>query len=98
MYYTVTENGDPVPIGLIPGISRDFAVAWQREAIVAETELSDRGLIDLFLFEMETETFTRLTRDGSNINPEWSPDDNYVYFDRKVGDDPWMIAQRRTDG
>ncbi len=77
--------------------TQDIAVAKHRQAIIAEAQFPDSDGYDLVLFDLGSRVPTRLTRSGDNRNPWWSQDDEYVYFDRRVGDAPEFIARRRVD-
>ncbi len=42
-------------------------------------ELSEGGVLDVWVYDLREETLTRMTFDGANY-PEWTPDDKYVSF------------------
>jgi serine/threonine-protein kinase len=55
------------------------------------------GVSNIFIYNVARNTFTRLTNEGSNYRPEWSPDGRYVIFvsdkDNKAG-----IWRQAADG
>jgi serine/threonine-protein kinase len=57
------------------------------------------GSQDIWIKDLDAGPFAKLTFEGTNVRPEWSPDGRYVYYHRQgstVGDgDVW---RRRSDG
>ena len=91
-------DGQVVETPSVPGQRGEIATAWSRRATVV-TSVVGENRRDLYVVDLESGTQTRLTRDGDNIAPSWSADDEYVYFGRSPSpDEPSHIARRRIDG
>ncbi len=56
-----------------------------------------RGGSDIWVYDLPAQTFTRLTTDGGNGVPEWSPDGARILF-RSTGDDKITIVWMPADG
>jgi serine/threonine-protein kinase len=53
-----------------------FSPDGQRVAITVFTA----NATDIWIYDIRRNTFTRLTTEGANVRPEWSPDGRYVVF------------------
>lgn len=96
--YLVDEAGTTTRLGSVPGVSNDFATANNRRAVVLESRDQGDTRRDLYLYDIDVGTTTRLTRSGHNENPDWSPDGEYIYFDTADDQGRQSIARRRADG
>jgi Tol biopolymer transport system component len=94
-FYVVDDRGIN-RIGRVPGVSNDFAISPDGASLVAEARQGNSDRRDIYRLEIATQTVTRLTRDGQNNNTFWSPDGDYVYWDRSK-DDVNYIVRRRSD-
>jgi serine/threonine-protein kinase len=63
---------------------------------VAVTVLTPRAS-DIWIYDIQRNTFTQLTSDGGNERPEWTPDGTRVLF-RSAHDGKAVIAWRAADG
>ena len=60
--------------------------------------LDDRGLADLWIYDLRRKTRTRLTNEpGSDVSPSWSPDGNYVFYGNDAGGS-LKVFRRKADG
>jgi serine/threonine-protein kinase len=64
---------------------------------VAMTVFSSNGTSDVWVYSIGRNTFTRLTAEGSNFRPEWSPDGRDVIF-LSVRDGKTGIFRQPADG
>ncbi len=94
--YALNEDGSILRLGNVPGISNDFAISNDGKFIIIETRQEADTRRDLYRFDLESQTVTRLTRSRHNQNPYWSRDDEFVYFDQHDDGVP-VIARRRSD-
>ncbi len=61
--------------------------------------ISADGNQDIWVHELEQATMSRLTFEGNNDYPAWSPDGEYIYFGSARGDSSARdIYRRRADG
>jgi serine/threonine-protein kinase len=63
---------------------------------VAVTVVTPRAS-DIWIYDIERNTFTQLTSDGGSVVPEWTPDGKRVLF-RSTHDGKSVIAWRSADG
>ena len=94
--YELKEDGSVIRLGNVPGISNDFAISNDGKSIMIESRREGDTKKDLYRFDLESQTVTRLTRARNNENPYWSHGDEFVYFDQHEDGIP-SIARRRTD-
>jgi serine/threonine-protein kinase len=52
---------------------------------------------DIWIYDIPRNTFTRLTTDGTNLRPEWTPDGRFVVFISSAGARP-HIRRQPADG
>ena len=52
---------------------------------------------DIWIYDIPHNTFTRLTTDGTNLRPEWTPDGRFVIFVSSAGARP-HIRRQPADG
>jgi serine/threonine-protein kinase len=45
--------------------------------------VTNAGALDIYLYDLVRNTFTRLTTEGANVRPEWTPDSRRVVFIRE---------------
>jgi serine/threonine-protein kinase len=76
----------------VPRVSPDGKriAVWRREA-------DGTGGGDVWIYELATSTWTRLTHDTSGYYPEWSPDSRTIYFTRGR-DSSYALWRQPVDG
>jgi dipeptidyl aminopeptidase/acylaminoacyl peptidase len=93
------DSAGPVPLEA-GSFSGNFSTAWNRNAIIWEQSYfsgESQGRWDLYLHDLDARTTVRLTRDGVNRNPTWSPDDKYVYFTRQDAEGGPRVVRKAVD-
>ncbi len=66
-----------------------------RQAVVASTA---QGSSDLWLLDLERQTLTRFTFEGSNNDPVWTPDEKQVIFSSDRDGDHQKLYRKAADG
>ncbi|NIR61096.1 MAG: hypothetical protein GWO02_17135, partial [Gammaproteobacteria bacterium] len=52
----------------------------------------------IYVYDARRESFSRLTLEGANIYPVWSPDGSEVFFASSRGGDGYRIYRKPVDG
>ena len=90
----IDRAGKAEPLGLPPRNYDRFELSRDaRRAVVQVTAADD----DLWIYDLERKTFTRLTNRDENIFPTWSPDGQYIYYSHHR-EHPPSVWRRRADG
>jgi len=91
----VGEDGAEVRLPLEPQAFGVFSLSPDESRLGAEVSDPVEG-DQIYIFEVDRPQGTRLTYEGVNRNPVWSPDGQYLYFasDRRGDFDVW---RRRVD-
>ena len=58
----------------------------------------EQGHLDVRVYNLESGTLARLSFDGSNIQPEWTPDGRRVSFSSTSSDRPYRLFWTQADG
>jgi len=53
---------------------------------------------DVWVYELTRGTFTRLTVEGSNYRPVWTPDGKRIVYQRSIGPNKFQIVWQLADG
>jgi Tol biopolymer transport system component len=106
----VYVNGGPAWIGKLTsvdyqGISKPFAAAPQAYGPVSLSPDGQRLAVtvvgatsDVWVYELTRGTFTRLTVEGSNYRPVWTPDGKRILYQRSSGPHQFQIVRQLADG
>jgi serine/threonine-protein kinase len=79
----IAGTSAPIPLNMETGSysTPRFSPDGKRVAITSTTNATD-----IYIYDIERNTFTRLTREGKNERPEWTPDGKNVVFISDRGD------------
>ncbi len=95
--YTLTwvdREGNTEPLSFPPRGYNRPRISPEEDRIAVD--IADGEGTHIWILDIETSTSQRLTFEGTNIYPVWSPDGEWVYFDSNRGGDR-DIWKRRTD-
>ena len=91
----VAEDGTEEQLPIEPRVFGAIRLSSDQRRLVAE--VADPVIGDqVYLFDVDRPNGTRLSVEGSNRNPVWSPEDEYVYFASDAAGD-LDIYRRRVD-
>jgi serine/threonine-protein kinase len=106
----VYVNGGPAWIGKLTsvdrqGISKPFAAPPQAYGPVSLSPDGQRLAVtvvgatsDVWVYELVRGTFTRLTVDGTNYRPLWTPDGRRIIYQRSAGPNQFHLIWQLADG
>ncbi len=77
---------------------RDPRVSADGRRVVLSISTGPFNTGDLWVLDLPTGGFSRLTSDGRSYRPKWSPDGRFVYFVRTVTGSGTSILRRPWDG
>ena len=98
--YRVTAFGSEELLYTLPGASsQEIAVSSDGSMLAVSARPEAGALPDMYLVDLNTGAFNRLTQGGFYDIPAWGGDDEYLYFDyRDVAGVDWTIMRRPADG
>ena len=106
----VYVSGGPAWIGKLTlvdhqGVSKPFAAQAQAYGPVSLSPEGQRLAVtvvgatsDVWVYELMRGTFTRLTVDGWNYRPLWTPDGRRIIYQRSTGPNHFQIVWQVADG
>ncbi|MEK6288202.1 MAG: protein kinase [Acidobacteriota bacterium] len=106
----VYVNGGPAWIGKLTlvdrqGISKPLAAPPQAYGPVSLSPDGQRLAVtvvgatsDVWVYELTRGTFTRLTVEGSNYRPVWTPDGRRIVYQRSIGPNQFQMVWQLADG
>ncbi len=91
------KEGDSSSIPMTPGFYNDIRLSPDAKKLAYLIGSSGSG--DVWIYDLEKNTSTRLTFDNVNAAPVWSADGRYVYYTRIQSADPrTSIMRKPADG
>jgi len=87
----VGAGGQAQPLGLKAGNYRELRLSPDGQRLALN--ISDGQDQDIWVYDLQRDTLTRLTFGGLNTNPVWSPDGRHLVFENPTG-----IFWTRADG
>ena len=106
----VYVSGGPAWIGRLTsvdhqGMSEPFAAPAQAYGPVSLSPDGQRLAVtvvgatsDVWIYELARGTFTRLTMEGSNYRPVWTPDGRRIIYQRSAGPNQFQMVWQLADG
>jgi serine/threonine-protein kinase len=85
-------SGKNQPLLAKPGRYADLRFSPDRKRLALL--IGEVGQADLWVYDIQRDTMTRLTSGGSALAPEWSPDGRHIAFSRSTGG----LSFTRSDG
>jgi serine/threonine protein kinase len=93
----VDRSGVITPLDLPVAAYRDLKISPDGKKIALIS--SQRAGADVWIYDLDHKTYTRLTYAGTNITPLWSRDGKTVYFSQAdPKDGSWGVWSRPADG
>jgi len=92
---SVGRDGTSEPLAFPPRLYRNLEMAPDGRRFAATIVDGDRS--DVWIGDLETGSLNRLTFDGFNIEPVWSPDGQWVAFAARHGG-PYGVWRKRANG
>lgn len=92
---SVDMNGTPTPLSVPPGYFEDVSLS-PSGGVLAFTRGSTRH--DVWLHDLRRGSVVQLTTDADHHNLSWSPDGEYLAFDRSRSRKSPALMRKRVDG
>jgi serine/threonine-protein kinase len=95
----ITAGGDTPSVPLLkePGTYANARFSPDGSRVAVSVFSPTVGSTDIWIYDIRRNTFTRLTTEGENIRPEWSPDGKQVVYIGRRGDHV-AIYRQPSDG
>lgn len=91
----LSANGKVELLKAPPRYYRNLEIAPDR--VRAAVTILEAGRSDVWIMGLETGSLQRMTFDGFNIEPVWSPDGEWIYYSsNRAG--PYNVYRRRANG
>ena len=96
----VDRDGREQPLPLPAGSYTDARVSSDGSRLVTVVDPNFLGAGDLGVYDVATGAGIRLTQEGADRMPLWTPDNEYVVFSRQVSTSPFVqnLYRVRADG